>query len=145
MPPNKSLDASGMAHTLTTQSSSWKPKRTVLLVAAVSSAALGPLIVLPSETSPQIRIIRFATLICVSLLVLAWCYFDSLERHQSFYPWLRIVILIFGLFALFIHLFISRGFKHGMRSSGMALLSLLGLFFILLTSAFACALIFGVD
>ena len=134
-----------MAHTLTTQSSSWKPKRTALLVAAVFSAALGPLIVLPNETSPQYRIIRFATLVCVSLLVLARCYFDSLERHQSFYPWLRIVILIFGLFALFIYLFKSRGFKQGVRSSGMALLSLLGFFVISLASAFACASIFGLD
>jgi cytochrome bd-type quinol oxidase subunit 2 len=134
-----------MAQTLTTQSSSWKPKRTVLLVAALFSVALGPLIVLPNETSPQYRIIRFATLVCVSLLVLAWCYFDSLERHQSFYSWLRIVILIFGLFALFIYLFKSRGFKQGMRSSGIALLSLLGLFVILLASASAYALVFGID
>ena len=117
----------------------------MLLIAALFSAALGPLIVLPTETSPQFRIIRFAALMCVSLLVLAWCYFDSLERHQSFYPWLRLVILIFGLFALFIYLFKSRGAKQGMRSSGMALLSLLGLFIILLASAFACGLIFGID
>jgi len=134
-----------MAHTLTAQSSFWQPKRTVLLIAGLFSAALGPLIVLPNETSLQFRIIRFAALICISLLVLTWCYYDSLERHQSFYPWLRIVILFFGLFALFIYLFKSRGLKQGMRSSGMALLSLLGLLVILSASTFACALIFGLD
>jgi hypothetical protein len=134
-----------MAQSLTTQSSSWQPKRTVLVIAAVFAAVLGPLIVLPSETSPQFRIIRFASLICTSLLVLAWCYFDSIERRQPFYPWLRIVILIFGLFALFIYLFKSRGLKQGMRSSSLALLSLLGLFVILLATAFAAALIFGLN
>lgn len=130
---------------LTGQTSFWQPKRKVLLIAGLFSAALGPLIVLPNENNFQFRIVRFVAIICISLLVLAWCYFDSLERRQSFYPWVRIVILIFGLFALFIYLFKSRGLKQGMRSSGMALLSLLGLFGISLASAFACALMFGLD
>jgi hypothetical protein len=117
----------------------------VLVIAAVFAVVLGPLIVLPNETSPQFHVVRFASLICTSLLVLAWCYFDSVERRQPFYPWLRIVILIFGLFALFIYLFKSRGLKQGMRSSGLALLSLLGLLAILFAAAFAAALVFGVD
>jgi len=84
-------------------------------------------------------------MVCIALLVLAWCYFDSLERRQPFHAWLRIVILFFGLFALFVYLFQSRGLKQGLRSSAVALLSLAGLFAVLLTSALVSGLVFGVD
>ena len=72
-----------MAQALTKQSSSWRPKRTVLLVAALSSTVFGFLIVLPNETGPALLVIRLAFVICDSLLVLAWCYYDSFEQHQS--------------------------------------------------------------
>ena len=84
-------------------------------------------------------------MVCEALLVLAWCYFDNLERHQPFHVWLRIVILFFGVFALFVYLFKSRGFKQGVRSSGMAVLTLVGLFMVLLASALVFGLVFGVD
>lgn len=113
----------------------------MLLVAGLFSAILGPLTVLSIETGDNFRLLRFVSIIGIALLVLAWCYFDSLERHQPLYPWLRIVILIFGVFALFIYLFKTRGLKQGVRSSGLALLSLLGLFAIVLSSTFVCALI----
>ena len=118
-------------------------KRTVLLVAGVFSAILGPLMVLSIETGDNFRILRFVTIIGIALLVLAWCYFDSLERHEPLYPRLRLVILIFGVFALFIYLFKSRGLKQGMRASGMALLSLIGLVVIWLSSIIVCAVTFA--
>ena len=128
-----------------TRQSVWRPKRTVLLVSALFSAALGPLIVLANEATLQFRVIRWASILCISLLVLAWCYFDSLEQRQTFHAWVRIAVLFFGMFALFVYLFQSRGLKQGIRSSGMALISLLGLFTILLASAFVCAMAFGLD
>jgi hypothetical protein len=118
-----------------------RSKRKVLLVAGVFSAILGLLTVLSIETGDNFRLLRFVSIIGIALLVLAWCYFDSLERHQPLYPWLRIVILIFGVFALFIYLFKTRDLKQGVRSSGLALLSLLGLFAIVLSSTFVCAVI----
>lgn len=113
----------------------------MLLVAGVFSAILGPLTVLSIATGDNFRILRIVSIIGIALLVLAWCYFDSLERHQPLYPWLRIVILIFGVFALFIYLFRSRGLKQGLRSSGLAILSLLGLFAIVLSSTLVCAVV----
>ena len=134
-----------MSQALITQSSAWRPKRTVLIVAGLFSAALGALVVLPNETGFQFRVVRLVSMVCIALLVLAWCYFDSLERRQPFHAWLRIIILLFGVFALFVYLFQSRGFKQGVRSSGMALLSLAGLFALLFASALMSGLIFGVD
>ena len=134
-----------MAQALITQSSVWRPKRTVLIIAGLFSAALGPLIVLSNETGLQFRVVRLASMVCIALLVLGWCYFDSLERRQPFRAWVRIVILFFGVFALFIYLFKSRGFKQGVRASGMALLTLVGLFVVLLGSALVTGLAFGVD
>ena len=118
-----------------------RSKRTVLLVAASFAAILGPLMVLSFEAVGNFRIVRFVSIVGISLLVLAWCYFDSLERHQPLYPRLRLVILIFGVFALFIYLFKSRGLKQGIVSSGIALLSLLGLVVIMLSSTFMCAVL----
>jgi hypothetical protein len=68
-----------------------------------------------------------------------------LSAARPFHAWLRIVILFFGVFALFIYLFQTRGFKQAVRSSGMALLSLAGLFAVLLASALVSGLVFGVD
>lgn len=123
-----------MEQTFTTRSSLWRPKHKVLLVAGIYSAIFGLLMALFEEHSTQFRFIKISSLICISLLVLAWCYFDSLERRQTVYPWLRVVILIFGMFALFIYLFKSRGLTQGLRSSGLAVIALLGLFVIMLVS-----------
>lgn len=124
-----------MEQTFTTRSSFWRPKHKVLLVAGIYSAIFGLLMALFEEHSTQFRFIKISSLICISLLVLAWCYFDSLERRQTVYPWLRVVILIFGMFALFIYLLKSRGLKQGLRSSGLAVIALLGLFVIMVVSA----------
>src|SRR5712671_1028025 len=90
----------------------WQPKRTVLRASAVFSAFVGPLIVLADENMFPFPIVRYVLLIGIALLVLAWCSFDANERHQPFYPWMRVMILLIGVFALFIHLFKSRGLKN---------------------------------
>lgn len=130
-----------MAQILTWRLFRENPKYTVLLVAGLFSVIWGLLIVLLDETGEH-RIIELIFLCCISLLVLAWCYFDSVERRQPLYPWLRLVILIFGVFALFIYLFKSRGLKEGMRASGLALLSLSGLSVVMLLSTFLWAVLF---
>ena len=128
-----------MSQILTPRSLRDRPKYTVLLLAGVFSAILGLFFVL-LETGNH-GVIRFITYICIAILVLAWCQFDSLERRQRLYPWLRWVIVVFGVFALFIYLFKSRGLKQGMRASGLALLSLSGLLVIMLLSAFLWAVL----
>lgn len=124
-----------MAQILTRQSFRERPKHTVLLLAGLFSAILGLFFVLFDENSND-GVVRLISFTCIAILVLAWCQFDSLERHQQLYPWLRLVIVVFGVFALFIYLFKSRGLKQGMRASGLALLSLLGFLVIMLLSAF---------
>jgi len=121
-----------------------QPKRIVLILAGVFSVILGLFVVVLQPGNH--RIIRTISLACISLLVLAWCHFDSLERRQPLYTWLRGVILFLGLFALFIYLFKSRGLKQGLLSSGLALLSLFGLFVITLSSTFLfTVLLIGIE
>jgi hypothetical protein len=129
-----------MAQILTRQSFRENPKYTVLLLGGVVSALMGLFFVLFEESS-NVGIVRLVTVCCIAVLVLAWCNFDSLERRQRLYPWLRLVIVVFGVFALFIYLFKSRGLKKGMRASGLALLSLSGLFVIMLLSTFLWAVV----
>ena len=128
-----------------THSLFWSSKRKVLLAAAGFSAFIGALVSVLDESTPPFRIARVAGVICISLLVLAWCYFDSLERYQSFDSRFRVVILIFGLLALFIYLLKSRGLTQGMRSVGAALLFCAGMLVILVASAFVFASILGIE
>ena len=124
-----------MSQILARRSFHERPKHTVLLLAGLFSAILGLFFVMFDETDND-RVIRFISYICIGILVLAWCHFDSLERRQRLYPRLRLMIGVFGLFALFFYLFKSRGLKQGMRASGLALLTLSGLLVIMLLSAF---------
>lgn len=124
-----------MAQILTRRSFRDNPKHTVLLLAGLFSAILGLFSVLFDETADH-RIVSLITFGCIAILVLAWCQFDNLERRQRFYPWMRLMIVFFGVFALFVYLFKSRGLKQGMRASGLALLTLSGLLVIMLLSAF---------
>jgi peptidoglycan/LPS O-acetylase OafA/YrhL len=135
-----------MEQTITNaQSPFWRPKRIVLLVTALFSALIGVFVILLDEASPPFPFARVVGVICISLLVLAWCYFDSLERHQLFDSRFRVVILVFGLFALFVYLFKSRGLTQGMRSAGMDLLFCGGMVMIMVASAFVVAAISGIE
>jgi hypothetical protein len=129
-----------MAQILTRHSFRERPKYTVLLLAGLFSAIFGLFFVLFEEAG-NYRIVNVITFTCIAILVLAWCQFDSLERRQRLYPWLRLMIVVFGVFALFIYLFKSRGLKQGMRASGLALLTLSGLLGIMLLSAFFWAVL----
>ena len=129
-----------MSQILTRRTLRERPKYTVLLLAGLFSAMFGLFIVLLDESSNHL-IVRLVSVICVAVLVLAWCQIDSLERRQRLYPWLRLMIVVFGVFALFIYLFKSRGLKQGMRASGLALLTLSGLLVIMLLSAFLWAVL----
>jgi hypothetical protein len=121
------------------------PKRRVLLAAATFSALMGVLVIALHEATPLFRVVRVVSVICISLLVLAWCYFDSLERHQPFDSRFRLVIMVFGLLALFIYLLKSRGLTRGLRSAGMAFSFCAGMLVIMLMSAFVFASIFGLE
>jgi hypothetical protein len=129
-----------MAQIFTRRTFRERTKYTVLLLAGLFSAILGLFFVLFDESASH-GVVRLISFTCIAILVLAWCQFDSLERRQRFYPWLRLVIVVFGVFALFIYLFKSRGLKKGMRASGLALLTLSGLTVIMLLSAFLWAVL----
>ena len=134
-----------MAQFLTRQSFRENPKYIVLLLAGLFSAILGLFFVLFEESGSH-GIVRLVSFTCIAILVLAWCQFDSLERRQRLYPWLRLVIVVFGVFALFIYLFKSRGLKQGLLSSVWALISLFGLFVITLSSNFLfTVLLIGIE
>jgi hypothetical protein len=126
-----------------THSPNFNPKRRVLWAAVIFSALMGVLVVILHEATPTFPIVRVVSIICISLLVLAWCYFDSLERHQSFDSRFRLVIVVFGLLALFIYLLKSRGLSRGLRSVGIALLFCVGMLMIMLSSAFLFSSIFS--
>lgn len=122
----------------------WQPKRIVLVVATLLAVAEGPLTVLIDEGSRQARVVSWLTVIVVDLLILGWCYFDSVERGRTLGAWFRVLIVLFGIIALFVYLIKSRGVKRGLFAIVKVLLFCAGMFVIVLASAFLAAVLLGV-
>ena len=106
---------------------------------------MGPLIVFAAERAFPSPTIRYMLVIGIALLVLAWCYFDAYERREPFHASWRVGILLFGVVALFVYLFKSRGLKHGIRPALLALTFCIGLVAIMFASAFLFGLVFGLQ
>ncbi|HEY0319649.1 MAG TPA: hypothetical protein VGC66_01630 [Pyrinomonadaceae bacterium] len=120
-------------------------KRRVLVAAAIFCALLAPVTVLFDKGGAQSRLLDFVTVIGFGILILSWCHYDSLERGKPFGSGFRVLVVLFGILALFVYLLKSRGFKQGLRSSGMALLVLLGMVLIMFVSGMVTALVFGIE
>ena len=68
------------------------------------------------------QIITFVTTIAFGFLILLWCSFDSAERDEQLGTGWTISIVVFGVFALIVYLFKTRGLKNGFKSFGWLLL-----------------------
>ncbi len=119
-----------------------KQKRFVIILSFVAAALIGPLVLLPEERSGLSRLADLASLLVFSLLILSWCYFDSLERGKGISTSFRIAIIIFGLFTLCFYLVRSRGFARGLKAIGMFLLLLIALTLIMVVSGAIVAEVF---
>lgn len=117
-------------------------KRNVLISAVVFSALLGPFRLISFYIDSPRFITNFVSLFGLSVLILAWCYYDSLERGKVLRSRFRLLIVIFGPLALFIYLFKSRGFSQGIVSTGVALLVYVGLLLVMIVSALLVAVVF---
>ena len=123
--------------------SDWRErKRNVLISAVIFAALLAPFRLISYYVSSPQFITNFVPLFGFSLLILAWCYYDSLERGKVLRSRFRLLIVIFGPLALFIYLFKSRGFSQGIVSSGVALLVYVGLLLVMIVSALLVAVVF---
>ncbi|HEX8175640.1 MAG TPA: hypothetical protein VF543_11030 [Pyrinomonadaceae bacterium] len=120
-------------------------KRHLLVTAAIFCALLAPVTVLFDKGGTQSRLLDFVTVIGFGILILGWCHYDSLERGKSLGSVFRILVVLFGVFALFVYLLKSRGLKRGLRTSGLALLVLTGMILIMFVTGMITALIFGVE
>jgi hypothetical protein len=78
--------------------------------------------------------LNFLTIIGFNLLIFAWCHYDAIERNESFGAGWRLLIVLLGIFALFIYLLKTRGLKQGLISIGKTLL-------IVLAAAFGAGII----
>ena len=56
-----------------------------------------------------------------------WCSIDSAEHDEQLGTGWNIAIVIFGVFALIVYLFKTRGAKNGFQSLGWLLLFIIGL------------------
>lgn len=72
-----------------------------------------------------LEIFNFLTIIGFNVVIFAWCHYDSLERNEPFGAGWRLLIIFLGIFALFIYLLKTRGFKQGLISIGKTLVILI--------------------
>jgi hypothetical protein len=98
-------------------------KRVIIITGILLLVITSPLNLFFDEKSLQI--VDLLTVIGFNILIFAWCHYDSLERNEPFGAGWRLLIIILGIFALFIYLLKTRGFKQGLISIGKTLLILL--------------------
>ena len=102
-------------------------KRSVLWAAVVFSAVMGiPLAFVPENSGAETLFGLVSTIGC-GVLVLMWCQFDSFLHGRRLGTPFRILVVLFGLFALVPYLFWSRGPARGIRAIGLAFAFIVGL------------------
>ena len=104
-----------------------QPKQIILIIVALFSVLMTSLMVIFDIGTPQHNLFRITDVLGLGILIFAWTYYDSIERNQPISPRLRILLVIFGAFALIYYLFKSRGFKNGLIAIGKLLLVWIGL------------------
>ena len=129
----------------TSDSEYWRRKRRLLIAATIFCALLAPVIVLFDKGGAQSRLLDFVIVIGFGILILGWCYYDSLERGKPLGSVFRVLVVLFGILALFVYLLKSRGLKQGLRSIGLALLVLAGMVLIMFVTGAITASIFGIE
>ena len=120
-------------------------KRRVILAAAIFSTFTTPSFLLFPEGSTQARLFDIMTIIGFGVLTLGWCYYDGLERGVPVGASFRILIVLFGVLALFIYLVKTRGLRWGLLSIGVALLIIVGIILARGLSSIVVGLALGFD
>jgi hypothetical protein len=122
-----------------------KPKRRVIIAAFVFTGLTAPLLVLFTGRSMEDQLLTLISVAVYSVLLLVWCYYDSLERNKRLSGRWRVLIVLVGWLALPIYLIKSRGLRRGSYGIGVALLLSVGLFLIAFLIAEATAFMFEVE
>ena len=107
-----------------------RSKRRVVLAAAVFSALTTPSVLFCAEGSAQARLFDVASMVGFGILTLGWCYYDGLERGKPLGRGFRLLIVLFGVLALFVYLIKSRGLGRGLLSIGAAVVLISGIMLI---------------
>jgi len=121
-----------------------KHKYVTIAVASLYFASIGPFVLLSEEHSLQSRLLGFITMLVISLVVLSWCYYDSLERGQPITTTLRVLIVIFGGFALCYYLIKTRRLKRGFLAIVIAVLIFSAMLILMVLSASVVQVIFDI-
>ena len=125
-------------------SSNFRRSKRNVLIATIIFSILSGVISFWFENNPQIeQVFSLLTAIGYGILILIWCKIDSNERNENLGSGFRILLVIFGVFALIYYLFKSRGIKNGFISSGYALLFFIILILVSASASTGLYLLFG--
>ncbi|MEO6392539.1 MAG: hypothetical protein ABIP75_11850 [Pyrinomonadaceae bacterium] len=116
-------------------------KRNVLIAVAVLSVAIAPVAQLVGQDPGSERLLNIISVFGYGILMFAWCYYDGLERNRPLTPRFRLLIVVLGTPVLFFHLFRTRGFRPGLKASGLAVLVYFGSILLTAFSYFLTALV----
>lgn len=126
-----------------TQLNYYQYKRNVFFAAAAFSLLLGAFTAFYENTA-QSRVLDIVSIVGFGVLMLGWCTYDSFERNKSLGSTFRLLVVIFGVFTLFVYLLKSRGLKKGLIAIGWSLLLMLGISLLMVLSETLFGEIFGV-
>lgn len=99
-----------------------KPKTIVLITGLILMAINISLPIFITEGSNIEQILNIVFVIGFNLLMLLWCFYDSIEGGEQINSKFVLMIVLFGIFTLVYYLFRTRGFSSGLISVGKLLL-----------------------
>ena len=103
-----------------------KNKRNVIIGAVIFNILINVVSLRFEGNSSVEQILTFISVIGTGFCILLWCNLDSGERDEKLGTNFRFLLVLFGVFALIVYLFKSRGFKRGLIAVGYLLLVFAG-------------------
>lgn len=106
-----------------TSSSDYRNKKRNVIFGAVIFNILTNIVALRYESNSSVeQILLFVSMLGTGFCILLWCSLDTAERNEKLGAGFRFLLVLFGIFALIVYLFKSRGFKRGLTAFGYLLL-----------------------
>ncbi len=115
-----------------------KNKRNVIIGAVIFNILINVVSLRFEGNFSVEQTLTFISVIGTGFCILLWCNLDSDERNEKLRAGFRFLLVLFGVFALIVYLFKSRGFKRGLIAVGYLLLVFAGY---VLASAFVLTII----
>jgi hypothetical protein len=111
--------------------SSATEKHQILFIYVPVLAFVSLLVDMILGTNQIVAVFDLAAGIALNVLGLMWARIDAGERRYELSRYFTVAVILLGVFAIAYYLFRSRGFEKGLASTGLLVLYLIGIAFVI--------------